>query len=1247
MAWRLPIDEDALRRRRRTAAVGCPHAPTARRRRPRNRLALRWVLRVVCAGSFLGAAIVVTGTPGDLVPHPVPAFADGPVPCGPTTRPAYPYAGFCGDYDGDVTWYGTYGPGFPTAQGFGLCADSPASGGAFPAPSYDYAPGGAPTGAHGDWNALGFAFSQGQAEGWWNGVTGQFTADQAAAAAKLLYDTVVWGTPVPAMDPGVLAAYDAFDNWFNQAVGMAGAPPQLFVGLTSAASSFTGSATDDIHLQFPGTGHPVVGEPLLVTITNGTFDSPTGPTTVGVATDANGNVLVPVYATNASPVTVTVTATAGVGQPGLGFLHPTAGDAAAQVLAAFAAPTVLQASQSLTSTGQPQAQFGTLSVQKAGDDTAYYGLAGAVFQVLQGATVVATLVTDASGGTLSSPQLPTGTYTVHEATPPPGYRPAPDQTVAVQAFQNTVVAYTGADEDHIVPAGLTLAKVDAQSGAPLAGAVLEVRYSSAADGVYDQDLGTCTTGPSGTCAPAGNDGTALLPGDYQVTEVAAPPGYDLDPATSVQDVTLAPGEQGTVTFSDFLLGSLQVRKSGDDTAYEPVAGATFTVAGPAPSAAPVGTLTVGADGSSNVLGGLVPGTYTLTETSPPPGYAAAAPVPVAVADGHATTVVDVADRVVPATVSLLKVDALTNAPLAGAVFDVRYSTAADGVYDQDLGTCSTGSSGTCTPAGNDGAALLPGDYQVTEVSPPPGYALDPATSTRELTLSPGQAGSLTFADPRLVAASFHKVAAGNINPAEVTLAGAVVQVVDGSGAPVATCTTDASGTCTTAAVLLAGSAYCWSETSAPPGLVAGAHGCFTATDGESSQPVTVTDPGTFVAVAARKVDAADPSVTLAGATFDLYRVDGGHGPGSVPEPPADAASAPGETWVARATTDDQGLASFPLQFPGYAYCLVEHQAPPDYVADPSPHCTPVLAGSASAPPAVTTITVADTEATVTLGAHKYNSVVPATVIPGATYDLYVEGPPPPSGVPLPAPGDARAEPGDTWYARGTTDAAGNLSFTVPAGYAWCLLEHQAPPDYVADPALHCTAVLTTGSPPGASVLALPETLATVHLSARKYDSLQPGTVIPGATYELLVQGAPPPGSRPPAPPPGTPVPPGDVYWGQGTSGPGGILTFAVPAGSSWCLHELGAPAGYRPDPAYHCTAVVTADTPAAAASIALPELPLPLPLAFTGAPSLWLACGALLLLAGGGALRIVGERRDDAQRRLRRQRPAAGGRERQ
>ncbi len=960
----------------------------------------------------------------------IPAHADGPAPCS-VGGPPFPYAGFCATYSGANTWYGSYGPGFPTPQGWGFCADPPASGGDYPAPDYDYVASAPPTGANTvGTGALGFAFSEAQALGWWGGLAGQFTADQAAVAGKLLYDSVVWSSPVPAMDPGVLAAYQALDSWYSISSGATGAP-QLSGALLGGGTSFTGQATYQVSAVFPGTGDPVAGLPIELTASGANLGRPSGPTTLAAATDASGHADFTVVATMPGAVTLTASAPGGLGQPGLSFLAPSQREPSAQQLVAFASPipSSLQANLVALPT------TGTLSIVKAGDDSAYYPVGGAVFTVAQGSTVVATLTTGADGTSPPSAPLPSGTYTVHEETAPPGYTTAPDQTVSVVAGTNTEVMFTSAEEDHVEPATLTITKSDLATGAPLAGATFDIAYDAADDGTY-RDIGNCTTAASGTCSPPGNDGPSLLPGRYRITEVAPPPGFA--PATpNVQNVDLLAGEQATIGFGD----------------------------------------------------------------------------------------------------------------------------------------------------------------------------------------------------PKLVSAVFQKVTSGNVNPAELALDGALIEVDQGTpgGPSVATCTTNPAGTCTTPAVLSAGTRYCWVERAAPPGLASGANGCFTADNAQADQPITVTDPGEFVAIEVRKVDAASPSVGLAGATFSLYRVtnpvvaDGSSFVG--------AAGSAHQTLVATVTTGAGGSATFPLQLPGYAYCAVEVQAPPNYVADPDSQCTTVLQGSPVVPAPVTTLTFGDVEQTVTLQVFKYNSLTPFTGIPGATYDLYVEGALPPSGATGTVPADAAAEPGDTWYARGSTGADGRLSFTVPAGYSWCVHEVRAPIDYAVDPGLHCSAVLTTTSPSSATTIAIGETLATVHVAAYKYNSLQPSTVIPGATYEILADGARPPGA-PETVPSDAVVPPGDAFFAEGTTNADGVLSFAVPAGYAWCLHELAAPPDYQPDPAYHCTAVLTTDSSAAAATVAVPETPLTGNLPFTGFPALWVGgVGGTLVAAGAGWLAVDRRRRGVARRR--------------
>lgn len=959
-----------------------------------------------------------------------PAFADGPAPCS-VGGPPFPFAGFCATYSGANTWYGSYGPGFPTDEGWGFCADPPASGGDYPAPDYAYQPSGAPGGADTSGaGPLGFAFSEAQALGWWGGSPGQFTADQAAVAGKLLYDATLWGSPVPAMDPGVLAAYQALDAWYLEAAGATG-DPSLIGGLMGGGSSFSGQATYGLHAQFPGSNDPVVGLPVELSISGGSFDSVSGPSTVTESTDATGTLSAPIFAGAGGEVTVSASVSGGIGQFGLDFFEPSAKEPSAQGLAAFSAP----ASAGFVSHLMALPTTGTLSILKAGDDTAYYPVAGAVFDVLNGSTVVASLTTAGDGTTPTSPQLAAGQYTVREVSAPSGYATAPDQSISVVAGTNTVASFTGAEEDHAVPASLRIEKTDATSGAPLAGAVFDVAYDPTNDGVFGSDLGTCTTDASGSCAPAGNDGAgALLPGRYRVTETAAPPGYALpDPDTQVVD------------------------------------------------------------------------------------------------------------------------------------------------------------------------------------------------------LVPGESGSVSFGDPRLVQALFQKVATGNVNPAELVLSGVVFALFAGSpgGPSVGRCVTDASGSCLTPPDLASGSRYCWAETTAPPGLEGGANGCFTADDQQANQPITVSDAGEFVSIAVRKFDASNPAVGLPGAVFDLYRMPSAPSDFATPFPDPGAPS--GGTLVASVTTGADGSASFPLQLPGYAYCALETQAPPNYSADSASKCTGVLNGSTAVPAPVTTLFFADSEQTLALSVFKYNSLTPDTGIPGATYDLYVEGPPPPSGVSGSPPGNAASEKGDTWYARGTTGADGRLTFTVPAGYAWCVLEVSAPADYVLDPALHCSGILSAQSPAATTTIAVPEQLATVHITAYKYDSRQPDTVIPGATYEVLAEQATPPG-LPASPPAGAVVPAGDRFWAEGTTDARGVLTFAVPAGYSWCLHELDAPAAYQADPAFHCTAVLTTDSPAASATIAVPEVPMTGTLPFTGFQALVVGgVGAGMTTLGLGAMLL--ERRSRRRRR--------------
>ena len=738
---------------------------------------------------------------------------DGPAPCSVGDPPA-PFGGMCATYSGVNTWFGAYGPGFPSATGWGFCADAPSTVHGYPYPGYQYKAASAPTGtAVGEMNPLGYAFSQFSALGYWNGVKGSFTKDEAFVAADLLYEARAWATPLPSMPTGVERAYQALANFYNAAVG-ASANPTITLAQQGGGSNFVDATTLVATVTFPGTNRGITGLSVTLKLTNAVADA-TGTASITQTTTKNGSISVPISATGPGPLTVSATASVAIGKRGMGFFGPTAEILSAQVIAGPNAPTTIQQSANFTSQG-----------------------------------------------------------------------------------------------------------------------------------------------------------------------------------------------------------------------------------------------------------------------------------------------------------------------------------------------------------------------------------------------------------PAMVAQSFVKTATGNIDPGHMSLAGAVIELRTTSGFLSATCTTTAAGTCSTPASLIEGTLYRWTETIAPPGLAAGATGNFTASPASATITISVVDPGEMIVVTADKVDAAQPSVRVSGATFDLYRMDGGLGPNH-PTPPSDAVDEPGGTWVARAS-DGAQAADFGWQYPNYAYCVREVIAPPGYALNTKLTCSSVTAGTTSTPPTLLALIVADSEATTTLYVEKSNVAEPGQGVPGASYDLYVRTPGPLS-TPTQAPADAAQEPSMHWYERGITSPTGHLGFTIPIGYSWCILEHQAPPDFQLDSGLHCTARIDHDSSDPVRTIAVSEQPIDITLQAFKFNTNTPGQGIPNATYALFVNGSFPDGYRPVPAPAGVTVPSGMHFFASASTSTHGVLSFHLPAGHAWCLQELIVPPGYQLDSGLHCSGVIWHDE-SRPITIALPEVP---DLPATGSPLAYFeGLGALLVAVG-------------------------------
>jgi hypothetical protein len=248
---------------------------------------------------------------------------------------------------------------------------------------------------------------------------------------------------------------------------------------------------------------------------------------------------------------------------------------------------------------------------------------------------------------------------------------------------------------------------------------------------------------------------------------AVPAGWTLDSASctgasggngtksgsTISGIDASPDDSITCTFTNSIQrGSINVTKSGSNGDLSAQNGAVFTLYSPAgtlngvPTGNSVGTCTVAAGqcGSNPSFANLLPGNYTLDETTVPAGYTKPASLPALVAvTGGNTTSVSFINAGQPGSAAIAKVDD-AGAPVVGAVFTV-YSPAgvdANNVPSGNAaGSCTTLANGGCTISG-----LAAGSYTIDEV-PPAGYAKD-ASFPKTISISNGGTTNVSATDPR-------------------------------------------------------------------------------------------------------------------------------------------------------------------------------------------------------------------------------------------------------------------------------------------------------------------------------------------------------------------------------------------------------------------------------------------------------------------------------------------------------------------
>lgn len=377
-------------------------------------------------------------------------------------------------------------------------------------------------------------------------------------------------------------------------------------------------------------------------------------------------------------------------------------------------------------TGTPTPGLQILKVKKGTTE----GLAGAVFKVEIDGKTIGHYVTDENGEILI-PDL-TGTVSVTEEVPPVGYvldEENHKDVEIVDAEEPTVVTF--ANEEM---AQLEITKVDADTGETLAGATIRVALDDGSDSwdVYTNASGKATL-------------TNMKSGTYTVTEIVAPEGYLLNEEPVL--IKLEPGKTAAVTLKDKAKPGIVIKKYDEDTGF-PLENAEFSVAKKGGSIVYEGM--TDKEGKIKVEG-LEEGWYTITEIAPPKGYLISTESKDVYLEGGKCVEVKFDNRLRP-SLQIMKIDAETGEPLAGAKFKVQKTE------DKTVSEYVTDETGTVVIHDLDEAV-----YTVEEIEAPDGYAIDP-DSHKDIALEWGKTKTLVFSDTRKPALEIIKVDAKTEEP---------------------------------------------------------------------------------------------------------------------------------------------------------------------------------------------------------------------------------------------------------------------------------------------------------------------------------------------------------------------------------------------------------------------------------------------------------------------------------------------------
>ena len=365
------------------------------------------------------------------------------------------------------------------------------------------------------------------------------------------------------------------------------------------------------------------------------------------------------------------------------------------------------------------------SIRKVDADDPTKGLAGAVIKI-EGVDndFTGTYVTGAGGYLTDVPwkDMPLGSYTAEEVTPPEGYTKSPDVNKTKQTFRwdgKTDIALVFENDAKVK---VKLIKLD-DSDTPLPGAVFNIIK----DG---QIIGTEATKADGSITV-----TDVTEGMYAFVEVSAPAPYATltEPVIAhVDQATINGGGTVTVTAADKKLPSLSILKRDAQT-KEVIPGTVFEIKGI--HYGYHNDVTTGPDGKA-VLSNIPVDSYEIIEKSVPDPYVVGDEPTQTIYLGPGEERELIFDNLKQPLLTIAKIDADTNDIIPGTVFTIE---AIDGDYRNDV---TTGADGTVS------LRLAPGSYKITEKSVPAPYYLPSRNADREQTVSlnPGDEKTVTFKD---------------------------------------------------------------------------------------------------------------------------------------------------------------------------------------------------------------------------------------------------------------------------------------------------------------------------------------------------------------------------------------------------------------------------------------------------------------------------------------------------------------------